>query len=258
MRILFDYFIDLSDKRNQLIKEYLLKKGEKVFAYQKENIHAKENSVFIFPPSKKFLLEEIHSLPNNIIIFSGNINNEIKSLFDKKGITYFNFLEDEEFTYKNALLTAEGTLSIILSKSNKSIFEKEILILGFGRIGKALSFLLSKLNVNFSIATFNQKEYDESIIYTKNRFFEKSFDNFLNKYDVIINTIPKEFFTTDEVNKIDKNALFIELASISSINESIEKQFIYEHASGLPQKTTLITATNIMIEQLEKKLWKKL
>ncbi|MBR2614356.1 MAG: hypothetical protein IKC71_02015 [Clostridia bacterium] len=255
MRNLFDYFIDLSDKRTELIKEYLISKGERVFPYEK-GIKANKNSVFIFPPAKKFLVNEVVALPNDIILFAGNVTNEVKNLFNQKNITYYNFLEDEDFTYKNAILTAEGTLSIILSKSNKSIFDKEILILGFGRIGKALALFLSKLGVKFSVATFNKKEFDDSIIYTEDRFFEKDFVKVIEKYEVIVNTIPKEIFSFEDIKKINKDTLFIELASIPCINESLEKNFIYEHARSLPQKTTLISATNIIIYQLEKKLWK--
>ena len=258
MRNLFDYFIDLTDKRTCLIKDVLLSKGEQVFDFNEKNLKLiKRGDVCLFPPSKTFTKKELEVFPNEIIIFAGKLDNDVKTLVNTKNIDYVDFTKDESFTYKNAILTAEGTLSLIFSTSTKSIFEKEILVFGFGRIGKALSLLLSKLGVNFSISTFNEKEFNDSLIYTNNRFFNKEYSTFISKYDVIINTIPFEFFTLEEISKIKKESLFIELASVSSINKDYQKEFIYEQARGLPQKTTLVSATNLMIEQMEKKLWKK-
>lgn len=64
------------------------------------------------------------------------------ALLDERGIRYFDALYDEEFTLENAELTALGVLSFLLSSMERVPQDARIGIIGYGRIGRALTRIL--------------------------------------------------------------------------------------------------------------------
>ena len=71
------YFVDTVDKRNQVLKELLLKNGYDAFDFNFKNlIEIKKGDTCVFSPAKKFTKEEIESLPKHINIVCGKLNED--------------------------------------------------------------------------------------------------------------------------------------------------------------------------------------
>lgn len=242
-------FIDLQDKRNYFAKEILSEKRE-VKAYNGKNGELKQGDVLIFSPAKKIDLNEALSLPRGITVYTGNVCEQILKIFKEKYITVKNFLDDEKFTLKNAKLTAEGVLGLIIENTPKSLFETKILILGGGRISKALAVLLNKLNVSCAVTSFTKSEYYNAFYYSSEQYFGKEYVKEVGLYDVIVNTRPVFFVGKEVIDKIKENTLFIETASTECLNKKDVKNFLYFPAPALPQKFCPLSAGRIIAEKV--------
>ncbi len=77
----------------------------------------------------------------------------IKEKLTELGKPYHDIADDEDFLLKNARLTAEAALGIILTSSKKAISDMHIGVVGYGRIGKALSRLLLYLGAHVCVYT---------------------------------------------------------------------------------------------------------
>lgn len=88
-------------------------------------------------------------LSNKNNIEKGNIINFISGKIPKKfyngKINNIDLLENEEFNILNAIPTVEGTIKIIIQEREDTIHESNILVCGFGRIGKILCNRLKSL-----------------------------------------------------------------------------------------------------------------
>lgn len=244
-----NFFIDYNDNRTKYLKTFL--KDFKTYEIAKENFcFAKNNDVFVYAPNKKWSKEELQKLPNNIKLFCGKIDSILLNILKEKEINYTNFLEDEMFAIENAKLTAEGLLSLIIEKTQSSIFKNNFLIFGAGRIAKALAVLFIKLNIKFSIATFSKKSYYDCFFLTPKNYFEYEFFKDIKNFSVIINTRPERFFNQTDTQKFNQGCLFFETASIDCIDEKWVTNFEYIKAPALPQKYSYQSASKLMLNKI--------
>ena len=245
------YFIDIVDKRNQILKNLLTKNGYRVFEYNDQNLKTIEKrDVLVFAPNKKMQLEEALNLPNDIDVIMGNIGEEIKGCFEEKNINHINLLEDEIFAIKNAELTAEGILAIILKESERSMFESKILILGSGRVGKATAILFKKLGLTFSLVSYRNEVFAENYLFSDKNYFKETFKDEIKNFDIIINTIPAKVLGKEIVDSISKDTIFIEIASINTLNLDDVQNFYYILSPALPQKFSCESAGMLMYESI--------
>ena len=250
-----NFFIDDCDERNNFLITLLKNKKYCVFTL-KDIKNAEPGDYFIFSPAKKITQNDLINLPNNSIIFCGNISNEVRENLKNKEFIYKNYMEDEIFAIKNANLTAEAVLSIIISSSKKSIYKNNILIFGAGRISKALAILFNKLGLSFSICNYHKKNYENAYIFTDNCLFADEYKNCANSFDIVVNTIPYNHLTTEDCLLFNNGTIYIETASNMGIVEDI-KNFIIIKAPALPKKYSPESAAEIMKDFIiRSKKWK--
>jgi len=246
------FLVELSDKRNAFLMNILNEKfAAAEFSFVNMGDFADKNdTAVIFSPARKLGAAEAAALPQVSAGIGGKQPEEIIAALKERGITYINLIQDEDYAVKNALLTAEGALYLMLGGTDKSIFENSVLILGCGRVGKATALLLQKLGVNTAVATFDKAEYDTYAFYADKAFFGREFIGRLSDYDVIINTIPARILDEGDTSMIRQGALVIELASENCMDKkSAEKcPFSYIQAGGLPAKYSAESAARIMYE----------
>lgn len=245
------YFVDTVDKRNRVLKELLIKNGFSAFDFDFKNMtEIKRGDTCVFSPAKKFTKEEIENLPKHINIVCGKLDGEYLEILNKKKISIKNLMEDEIFTVKNANLTAEGVLAIILNETDVSLFECSVLILGGGRIAKAMAVLLKSLGVNYAVVSYNPIKFPSYYTLSNKCYYRNNFIRDLDKYNVIVNTIPAKVLEDEVVNKIPANTVFIETASVKCLDDSKELKFNYLFSLALPQRFFARTAGKLVYESI--------
>ncbi len=159
----------------------------------------------------------------------------------------------EDFTYLNAVPTAEGAIYYALDNTEKSLFESKILITGFGHVAKLLADRLRGLCKDITISARSLKDlsYAESLSFKT--FHTRELKNNINKFDLIFQTVPSKLITSEIIDCMNKSNLIIELSSKSAGTDFMyaEKKGIKViHAPALPEKISPITAGNILTKSV--------
>lgn len=245
------FVIDTSDTRMFYTMRYLQNKKYKVCSIA-NNLDSGP-AYFCYGPQKRFTNDELMNIPEKSDLFCGNLNDMQKKILDAKNITHHNLLTDEIFAMDNALLTAEGAIMLIIRGTNVSIFSMKIAILGYGRVGKAISNLLKGLGADFSIFSDDYTELSMARLLGKKTFELKSS---IDDYDVIINTIPAKVLPLSKLKDAKKSCYILDLASYSGAEmcDINSLGLSYDNALGIPGKYSPKTAGEILAQSILRNL----
>lgn len=206
--------------------------------------------------------ELMHSI-NAKILIAGSITPDIYDLANDEYIEIIDIMKREELAVLNTISTAEGTIEIVISNTNKIIHGSKVLILGFGRIGKVLARKMIGLSAEITCAA----RKDEDLAWIKAYGYKATNINNLGEnlaqYDIIINTVPHLILTPERLQYVNKESLLIDLASNPG---GIDKKTAKDRnlkliwALALPGKVAPITTAEFIkdtIYNILKEVYKK-
>lgn len=163
------------------------------------------------------LADILEMLPENVTVLGGNLPPLLRRSID--------FLQDEFYLGENAAITAQCTMKLL--RQQKDALEGEnILVVGWGRIGKRLAPLLKAQGAAVTVAV--RKEADREALE------QLGYDAVMipnwkpRQYGIIINTAPAPLLDESDTAQ---EALLIDLASVQGIRS---EKVIW--ARGLPSK----------------------
>lgn len=253
------FVIDCNDNRNEYLLKSLIKDHCNVEVFSK-NIDYNEKSglyVFVFAPSSVIDGATAENIKNGSIVFCLKYSEEIKEIFSRKNISVYKLFDDEILAMKNAYITAEGTLAYIIENTDISIIGMNVLVLGYGRVGKTVSKIMHDNRSLISVATDDEYEYAMASIYADNVYKLKELKGVLGLYSVIVNTIPCLILKGDLLKEISEECFIIDVASYPGgidYDEAQKYNFKTMHALGIPGKIAPKTSG----EEIKKSIFKKL
>lgn len=166
--------------------------------------------------SKSIDLNDIIKNSDNCkYVICGKISENIKNKFKANGVNVFEYTNDENFKILNGVSTAEGAVSIAISKTKRTICGSNCLIIGNGCIGKSLTKILVGMGANVTVSA--RKEKDFNMLWADNinsLNSTKLQDADLNRYDIIFNTVPHSLISEKNLYDLNCVELIIDLASI--------------------------------------------
>lgn len=202
---------------------------------------------------KKISVDEFINNLSGKTLIAGSIKQEVYDLAEEKNIKIIDILKREELAVLNAVSTAEGTIKIAIEETPKNLHGSNILVLGFGRIGKILSSMLK--GFGGKVACEARKHSD--LAWIKAYGYEPipltNLKENLNRFDIIINTIPYIILDKDNLEQVKKDAVVIDLASNPGgvDRDAIkEKQIKFIWALSLPGKVSPVTSAEFIKETL--------
>ncbi len=205
-----------------------------------------------FSDNKVKVDELIENLEGKTFI-AGQIKQEIYEKAEGKNIILLDIIKREELAVLNAISTAEGAIQIAISETPKNLHANNVLVLGFGRIGKVLSKMLD--GIGAKVACEARKTTDLAWIkaygYEPINLIELKQN--LNRFDIIINTIPFVVLNREMLQEVKKDALIIDLASNPGGVDKVavkELGIKFNWALSLPGKVSPITSAEFMKETL--------
>lgn len=161
-------------------------------------------------------INDLEKIIKNHIFFAGKIPKTMKEnnfQISAKLNENYDVLEDEKLTILNTIPTAEGAIAKAINETDITIDGANILVLGFGRVGKMLAYKLKALNANVYVEA--RKEQDLAWIKALgyNEIPINELNDNLCKMDVIFNTIPSLILDKEKLILLNKKILIIDLAS---------------------------------------------
>ena len=159
----------------------------------------------------------LSKMSSNSIIFGGNIPKAVIGKLDKQNIRCIDYYENESFQVHNALLSAEGAIYYAKARYERSIYGSNIAILGFGRIGKILAYLLHAQGADVTICARKNSDliWSKLIGFNIASIKEPGIDiaSKWEYFDIIFNTVPYWVLNDDLAKKIHAKTQVIDLAS---------------------------------------------
>lgn len=252
------------DKRQVVAKKILTESGYKILYIAEKSEFKKINkndfNVIILPvPSTKdginiystktnepVILEDLFPLSGQHLLITGNYAPPYEN--------YIDICKRDDYAILNAVPTAEAAIGIAIKSREKTLWKSKTLIVGNGKIGKALTTRLISFGADITVAA--RKSNDFALLEANNIKFinTNNLKNYINDFDIIFNTVPFPVLKEDELKKCKKECLLIELSSYpfgidADFAKKLGLNFIY--APALPGKCTPITAGEILAQSLK-------
>lgn len=203
--------------------------------------------------NKKVTIAEILENLQGKTFIAGAIKQDLYEDAAEKNITLIDILTREELAVLNAISTAEGTIKIAIEETPKNLHGSNILVMGFGRVGKILANMLKGLGANVSCEARKNADLAWIKAYGYEPIPIGNLKENLNRFDIIINTIPYIILDQDNLAKVKKDALIIDLASNPGgvDREAVKKEQIkFVWALSLPGKVAPVTSAEFIKETL--------
>lgn len=183
------------------------------------------------------------------IIIGGKIGIELENKLKNKNFKFADYFKREEMQVLNAIPTAEGAIQIAMEETPFTLNDSNVIVLGYGRIGKVLSKMLYGIGANVYVEA---RKYSD-LAWVKNNGYipihQKELKTYLPKMNVIFNTIPQIILNKELLESIDSNSIIIDLASIpGGVDLEAAKALKIKviSALGLPGKVAPVTAAMVI------------
>lgn len=178
------------------------------------------------------------------MIFCGNIDSSDLENF-------YSYYTNESFLLKNSRLTAQGVLRIISDNIEDDFRNIYVAVIGYGRCGRSVCKLLKNCGMN--VSSFSRRE--ETITLAEDEGFDAYSIEYMaekiSEFDIIINTVPSNILSKDDMSKLNQNNLYIEIASKPygfDIKNTDVFNFRYILAESLPGRFTPVSAGNYIAD----------
>jgi dipicolinate synthase subunit A len=201
---------------------------------------------------KKLSLAYIYkNITDKTIIFGGIIKQDF--LQNTNISKVFDYTKNDEFLIKNAKLTVEGAFNIIFQETLFSVYESNILVIGYGRIGKILASTSQVLGAKVSVSA---RKIEDLAWISVNGFEPVRYSNLkkkLSKFNIVINTVPSLILDKDLIYHLNKDCLLLDLASKpGGIDIEVAKKAGIKTiwALSLPGKTAPLSSGKIISDTI--------
>lgn len=189
------------------------------------------------------LQDLLNKLPESVTVIGGNLAHT--SLLQHQTI---DLLADPVYLAKNAAITAECVLQVAADYLDTTFADTQVLILGWGRIGKCLSKLLNAMDSKVTVAA--RKESDRAMAEALGCSSLDFCDvpGKLSDYQILFNTVPHQTIDSTILNR-HSNCIKLDLASAPGM---ICDDIII--ARGLPGKYAPKTSGKLIADTIRKAL----
>ena len=197
------------DKNDIIISAFPMSfDGESIYAP-----FAKEDKIIKLDELEKILKDKNH------ILFAGKIPDKIKKQNENKteqtenqtGI--YDFYDDEKITILSTISTAEGAIAKAIEETEISLDGANVLVLGFGRVGKMLANKLYAMNANVYVEARKERDLAWIRALGYNSIPLTKLNENLCKMDIIFNTVPAMILDKEKLILLNRKILIIDLAS---------------------------------------------
>ena len=120
---------------------------------------------------------------------------------------------DEVLQMDNAWLTAEGALCAAMQAGRRSIREMRALVIGWGRIGGALTELLVAMGTKVTVASRQAAHRNRAIERGAEAVSVEELPSILSDFDLAFNTAPAMILDDELLKHANREAMVIDLAS---------------------------------------------
>jgi len=182
------------------------------------------------------------------VVLAGQVQMQQKQEAELCGLNLKDYFQREELTVANAAATAEAAIQVAMEHLERTLLGMECLVLGFGRIGKLLSYRLAGLGARVTATARKSADLAWIRAYGLKAVETTRLDNALESYGVVFNTIPHLILDEKLLSRLNGDCLCVDLASKQGIDpEAAERlKLHYVWARSLPGRFIPCTAAEVI------------
>lgn len=196
----------------------------------------------LLPEPEKWGRENL--LPPGAFLVTAKASDALKEAALKYGFRLIEYGNIPSFVEENGAITAEGALQIAMRHRLRTLRGSDVLVIGYGGIGKPLSAMLKSLGADVSVAV----RREEQLWILKGEGYRpvlsKDLLQFAGEYDVIFNTAPQLLLTRPVLEQMSPGVLIVDLASRPGgvdWKTAREMELKAVHALALPGQLTPVS-----------------
>jgi dipicolinate synthase subunit A len=183
------------------------------------------------------------------LIVTGSMPEYWRKLCVELGLKIREYAEIDEVAIPNAIPTAEGAIMLAMEAIPVTLHQNPCLILGFGRVAKALARMLLGIGAQVIIAARNPNQRIEAQEWGCKTIELTQLSTIASEMWVVYNTIPAPILKREFLSRLRKGAVVIDLASAPggtdfSCAEELGINAVL--ALGLPGKIAPLSAGEIL------------
>ena len=149
-------------------------------------------------------------LPEGVPLLCGHADDSLQRV--AAGHPLLPYGEDEGYLTRIATLTAEGALPLLLGRGGIALSDTPCLILGSGRLARALADLLSGLHVPFAAVARRPLSLAGVTALPL-----EALPELIGEYPVILNTVPARLLTPSVLSRAARGTLILELSAVRGV-----------------------------------------
>ena len=203
----------------------------------------------LFPAAQQRINDEtariLQAVRPGTLLLAGRPGPPLQRAAREAGLPLVDYLRCAELETLNAIPTAEGCLALLLELRGRTIWESDFLVLGYGRIARALARRLVLLGAGVTAAARSPVQRAEARGDGCRAVPLAALEDCLPGADTVINTIPALVLPRPLLEKLPQGALVVDLASRPGgvdFASAARLGIRTEHALALPGRYAPATA----------------
>ena len=159
------------------------------------------------------LAELLRAARPGTLALGGMLSVEAKAIAAEAGVELVDYFAREELTIRNAIPTAEGCIGILLQQRTRTLWGTNLLLLGFGPVGRALAVRLAALGARVTVAARRSVQRAMAEEQGLRAVPLTDLAAAAAAFDTVVNTIPAPVLTAAVLAALPKGCLIVDLAS---------------------------------------------
>ncbi|NLC52646.1 MAG: dipicolinate synthase subunit DpsA [Firmicutes bacterium] len=187
------------------------------------------------------------------LLVTGMLPPHLQQMATERWVRVCEYGDHDLIAVPNAIPTAEGAIQLMMEKTAYTVDGAACLILGFGRVARALASRLQALGAVVTVAARNPQQLATAADLGYKPLPLNQLEQAVSQANVIFNTIPALMLTAPLLAEISPDTLIIDLASApGGVDFEAAKRYQITAilALGLPGKVAPRTAGQILATNL--------
>ena len=179
------------------------------------------------------------------LALGGRVGPDVQAAARAAGLELEDYFRRPELASLNAVPTAEGCLCLLMQLRDRTLWQSPILVLGYGRVGRAVARRLAALGAWVTVAARSPEQRANARCAGCRAAALDQLPRLLPGFDAVVNTIPAPVLTRTELACLPAGALVIDLASSPGGTDFAAAKDLgvrTEHALSLPARCAPVTA----------------
>ena len=185
------------------------------------------------------------------LALGGKVSPPVQAAADAAGIELIDYFQRPELASLNAVPTAEGCICLLMQLRERTIWQSPILVLGYGKVGRAVARRLQVLGGRVTVAARSPEQRAGARCAGCRAADLTQLCRLLPGFDAVVNTIPAPVLGKGELACLPAGALVIDLASMPGGTDFAAARALgirAEHALSLPARCAPQTAGELVAD----------